>query len=180
MRGAIPPIPQYAFMTWCLVKHRDSFTFTLPPSTPMYAGTGSNLTIYLAELKRYVQTLLTSGSDVTQTLRCSYICLPRSPDRNQYQAPPHPPPHTHTFFFLLWNRKMKFINVKALQGFVRLIKKRVLFSQDETLEKMKVMNQIKEKQMENRMLFLFCFDLNSRFGITRTEEIYYFFSGYIR
>jgi hypothetical protein len=26
MRGAIPP-PQYAFMAWCLVKHRDNFTF---------------------------------------------------------------------------------------------------------------------------------------------------------
>jgi hypothetical protein len=23
MRGAIPPLPQYAFMAWCLVKHRD-------------------------------------------------------------------------------------------------------------------------------------------------------------
>jgi hypothetical protein len=27
--GAIPPLPQYAFMVWCLVKHRDSFTFTV-------------------------------------------------------------------------------------------------------------------------------------------------------
>jgi hypothetical protein len=27
MSGAIPP-PQYAFMAWCLVKHRDHFTFT--------------------------------------------------------------------------------------------------------------------------------------------------------
>jgi hypothetical protein len=26
MRGAIPPLPQYAFMEWCLVKHMD-FTF---------------------------------------------------------------------------------------------------------------------------------------------------------
>jgi len=28
MRGAIPPLPQYAFMAWCLVKkkHRDNFT----------------------------------------------------------------------------------------------------------------------------------------------------------
>jgi hypothetical protein len=26
MSGAIPPFPQYAFMAWCLVKHRD-FTF---------------------------------------------------------------------------------------------------------------------------------------------------------
>jgi hypothetical protein len=28
MRGAIPPLPQYAFMAWCLVKHMDNFTFT--------------------------------------------------------------------------------------------------------------------------------------------------------
>jgi hypothetical protein len=28
MRGAIQPLPQYAFMSWCLVKHRDNFTFT--------------------------------------------------------------------------------------------------------------------------------------------------------
>jgi hypothetical protein len=25
MRGVIPPLPQYAFMAWCLVKHRDNF-----------------------------------------------------------------------------------------------------------------------------------------------------------
>jgi hypothetical protein len=30
MRGAIPPLPN-VFMAWCLVKHRDNFTFTLPP-----------------------------------------------------------------------------------------------------------------------------------------------------
>jgi hypothetical protein len=41
MRGGIPPLPQYAFMAWCLVKHRDNFTFTyryfmlpLPSSYP--------------------------------------------------------------------------------------------------------------------------------------------------
>jgi hypothetical protein len=27
MRGAIPPLLQYVFMAWCLVKHRDNFTF---------------------------------------------------------------------------------------------------------------------------------------------------------
>jgi hypothetical protein len=27
MRGAIPPLPHYVFMAWCLVKHRD---FTAP------------------------------------------------------------------------------------------------------------------------------------------------------
>jgi hypothetical protein len=28
MHGALPP-PYYVFMAWCLVKHRDNFTFTL-------------------------------------------------------------------------------------------------------------------------------------------------------
>jgi len=28
MHGAIPPLPQYIFMAWRLVKHRDNFTFT--------------------------------------------------------------------------------------------------------------------------------------------------------
>jgi hypothetical protein len=28
MRGAIPPLPQYVFLAWCLVKHGDSITFT--------------------------------------------------------------------------------------------------------------------------------------------------------
>jgi len=32
MRGAIPPLSQYAFMAWCLVKHRDNFTFLPDPS----------------------------------------------------------------------------------------------------------------------------------------------------
>jgi hypothetical protein len=28
MRGTLPPLPQYVFMAWCVVKHRDNFTFT--------------------------------------------------------------------------------------------------------------------------------------------------------
>jgi hypothetical protein len=27
MREAIPPLPRYVFMAWCLVRHRDKFTF---------------------------------------------------------------------------------------------------------------------------------------------------------
>jgi hypothetical protein len=29
LRGAIPPLHQYVFMAWCLVKHRDNFTVLL-------------------------------------------------------------------------------------------------------------------------------------------------------
>jgi hypothetical protein len=32
MGGAIPPLPQYFFMVWYLVEHRDNFTFTFTPS----------------------------------------------------------------------------------------------------------------------------------------------------
>jgi hypothetical protein len=28
MRGTIPPLPQHVFVAWCIVKHRDNFTFT--------------------------------------------------------------------------------------------------------------------------------------------------------
>jgi hypothetical protein len=27
MSGAIPSLPKYVFMTWCLVKYRDDFSF---------------------------------------------------------------------------------------------------------------------------------------------------------
>jgi hypothetical protein len=27
--GAIPPLPQYVFMTWCSIGHREHFTFYL-------------------------------------------------------------------------------------------------------------------------------------------------------
>jgi hypothetical protein len=33
IRGAIPPLPQYAFMAWCLVKHWDNFAFYHLPTT---------------------------------------------------------------------------------------------------------------------------------------------------
>jgi hypothetical protein len=29
MREAVPPLPQYVFMAWCLVKQRDNFTFNI-------------------------------------------------------------------------------------------------------------------------------------------------------
>jgi hypothetical protein len=40
MRGAIPPLPQYVFMAWCLVKRSDSFT--LPGANPAVLHTSSS------------------------------------------------------------------------------------------------------------------------------------------
>jgi hypothetical protein len=37
MRGVIPPLPQYLFMAWCLVNHRDNFAFPFPFSFSRFA-----------------------------------------------------------------------------------------------------------------------------------------------
>jgi len=42
MRGAIPPLPQYAFMAWCLVKHRDKFTFVVVVVVVVVVGGGGD------------------------------------------------------------------------------------------------------------------------------------------
>jgi hypothetical protein len=38
MREAILPLQQYVFMVWCLVKHRDNFTFYLTPANALEAA----------------------------------------------------------------------------------------------------------------------------------------------
>jgi len=44
MSGAIPPIPQYFSMAWCLVKHRNTFKFHLLfLNSPMHATFSANL-----------------------------------------------------------------------------------------------------------------------------------------
>jgi hypothetical protein len=47
MRRAIPPLLQYVFMAWCLVKHRDNFTFTLT-FTHFHTFSSPNFIICLA------------------------------------------------------------------------------------------------------------------------------------
>jgi len=42
MCGAIPPLPQYIFMAWFLVKHRDNFTFALTTTTKINVGLRRN------------------------------------------------------------------------------------------------------------------------------------------
>jgi hypothetical protein len=42
MRGAIPSLPQYAFMAWCLVKHGDNFTCFLQAKVGVTYRTGRN------------------------------------------------------------------------------------------------------------------------------------------
>jgi len=36
MREAVPSLPQYFLMAWCLVKHRNNFTFFLIEDSPVF------------------------------------------------------------------------------------------------------------------------------------------------
>jgi len=36
MGGVVPLLPQYVFAAWCLVKHKDDFTFTFTFWTQYY------------------------------------------------------------------------------------------------------------------------------------------------
>jgi hypothetical protein len=38
MHGAIPPLLEYVYMVWYLVRHRDNFTFYLPVHQGAMAG----------------------------------------------------------------------------------------------------------------------------------------------
>jgi len=40
MRGAIPPLSQFVFMAWCLVKHRDNFYLYLSYIKLFIIGSG--------------------------------------------------------------------------------------------------------------------------------------------
>jgi hypothetical protein len=83
MSGAIPPIPQYAFMAWCLVKHRDNFTFTLPfaciqRSEPKYAFNPNEARHFLQE--KIFQSH--NGPEMTIISLCMYVrgCIQKFPD----------------------------------------------------------------------------------------------------
>jgi hypothetical protein len=43
MSGAVPPLPLYVFMAWCLVKHSDKFTFYTSSSRGTWLSTGKTL-----------------------------------------------------------------------------------------------------------------------------------------
>jgi hypothetical protein len=58
MCGAIPPLPQYVFMAWCLVEHSDTFTFTL-----LSLDNGCHYTWY--ELSFFIFVIIDNGLDLS-------------------------------------------------------------------------------------------------------------------
>jgi hypothetical protein len=71
MRGAIPLLPQYAFMAWCLVKHRDNFTFYLATLLGLLKKivTGYKIWIFKYDPKEKHQSLQVKGSEYARPRR---------------------------------------------------------------------------------------------------------------
>jgi hypothetical protein len=83
MRGTIPPLPQYVFMAWCLVKHRDNFTFTNASMEFLFdtriKGQNINQKIYFCILfhfwlaVRFAETFLCRLVNVPKELNCDWV-----------------------------------------------------------------------------------------------------------
>jgi hypothetical protein len=58
MRGAMPPLPQYTFMAWCLVKHRD-VRYPLFPEPIDIQDEISYLVVYVTKIINSIRKLLT-------------------------------------------------------------------------------------------------------------------------
>jgi hypothetical protein len=50
MGGAVPPLPQYAFMTWCSVRGSTGTTLPLPLSTHNLVRVSKHMTVFLKDL----------------------------------------------------------------------------------------------------------------------------------
>jgi hypothetical protein len=77
MKGAIPPLLQYAFMAWCLVKHRDNFTFTTDWDNIQGSSVGVSLGYELDD----------RGLDFRRGLGISHFCVASRPVLRTTQPP---------------------------------------------------------------------------------------------
>jgi hypothetical protein len=69
MRGAIPPLPQYVFMAWCLVKHRDNFNL-------MELTTGSNALLLLPnKVRSYIIIVVIDFENVCRFCSTDNKCI---------------------------------------------------------------------------------------------------------
>jgi hypothetical protein len=98
MCGAMPPLPQYLFMVWCLFKHRDNFTFTfltfyLYRSIDLFKTTKKSLGI-----TRNSGEVRTWYPPYKSLERHRYTATPtgRYDDLSASEIPPPPPPRPYS------------------------------------------------------------------------------------
>jgi len=70
MRGAIPPLPQHVFVAWCLVQHRDNFTFNFMYEKLFHAITTTNMArVRALFLYFYITNVTSSESVMVETMK---------------------------------------------------------------------------------------------------------------
>jgi hypothetical protein len=78
MSGAIHPLPQYAFMAWCLIKHRDNFTSPLPFIHSYAASQSSGGFMCCDKIQNIVAVLLSKhnyrGWRRAAVIKCNKSC----------------------------------------------------------------------------------------------------------
>jgi hypothetical protein len=68
--------PQYVFMAWCLVKHRDNFTFTFR-SVSFYITTFDKVG-YRSECSGYIQLPVNSRNKINRKLELNFVNFDRA------------------------------------------------------------------------------------------------------
>jgi hypothetical protein len=79
MHGAIPQLPQYVFMVWCLVKQRDNFTFNWDSWSVTYIPFCSISDIIFKDTCSHYGLLHISTSGVFADDMCFDQCVHRTP-----------------------------------------------------------------------------------------------------
>jgi len=112
MRGAIPSFPQYVFMAWCLVKHRDKFNFTFELFSLIKSGEYNKL--WSSSLFSVIHPPVTSSVLLSTFIPNSLILFS---SRNEFCVPPLPhlswfncPNSTLYEEYHLWNSLCTFLH----------------------------------------------------------------------
>jgi hypothetical protein len=58
MLGAVTPLPQYVFMAWCSVKHREKLKLTTCPSVLLHTLFSNYIQIFCTHTSKYPQKFL--------------------------------------------------------------------------------------------------------------------------
>jgi len=97
MSGAIPPLPQYAFIAWWLVKHRNNFTFYGPKShlATVFSVVGDIFRSKSSDL--FLDRVVVQVPRPTQ-LGC--LCVPHPPSGILTPTVPEEGPFSHGSFAL--------------------------------------------------------------------------------
>jgi hypothetical protein len=69
IRGAIPSLPQYIFMAWYFIKHREKFTFTRNITQQFYVQNHNYVILFVVKFQDSLQIRRVATDIVNKQLR---------------------------------------------------------------------------------------------------------------